>query len=169
MYLPYLKFSDPLPETHFLLGLIVSYGGKRQTFSQGNLVQCSIFIMLCSVHRTRGVKIESCYMCRSRGGTGGPYPPEKSQKYRFSKQYWSGSPENHRATKPAINVGPSSACHHRPVSETPFKWCFIGGLMIAHFSGICILYPLINGKKKVEHYPVWTPSDKTFWIRASVI
>ena len=34
-------------------------------------------------------------MCGSRGGTGGPDPPppEKSQKYRDSLQYWSGFPE----------------------------------------------------------------------------
>ena len=38
-----------------------------------------------------------------------PPPPEKSQKYRVFLQYWSGSPENHKATKPAFNVGPSSA------------------------------------------------------------
>ena len=34
---------------------------------------------------------------------------EKSQKYRVSSQYWSGSLKNHKATKPAFNVGPSSA------------------------------------------------------------
>ena len=41
-------------------------------------------------------------------GQGVRNPPEKSQKYRVSYQYWSGSPENHKATKPAFNVGPSS-------------------------------------------------------------
>ena len=42
----------------------------------------------------------------------GPHPHEKSQKYRVSYQYLSGSPpppENHKATKLAVNVGPSSA------------------------------------------------------------
>ena len=44
-------------------------------------------------------------------GTGSPdpLPLEKSQKYWISLQYWSGSPENHKAIKPAFNVGPSSA------------------------------------------------------------
>ena len=37
----------------------------------------------------------------------GVRPPEK--KYRVSLQYWSGSPENHKAFRPAFNVGPSSA------------------------------------------------------------
>ena len=50
--------------------------------------------------------------CADPGGEGGqepPHTPEKSHKYRVSLQYWSGSPENHKAFKPAFNVGPSSA------------------------------------------------------------
>ena len=68
-------------------------------------------------------------MYRSRGGTGGPDPhPEKSQKYRVSFQYCWGSPQkNYKATKSAFNIG-----HHRPTSETPFKWRFAGGQIIAH-------------------------------------
>ena len=38
--------------------------------------------------------------------------------------------------------------YHRPVGETPFLWRFAGWPMVAHFSGIWILYPLINLKKK---------------------
>ena len=42
-------------------------------------------------------------MCGSRGGgAGGPDPPEKSQKYRVSKQYWSGSPEKLQGYKASI-------------------------------------------------------------------
>ena len=56
-----------------------------------------------------------------RGDKGsGPHPPEKSQKYMVSKQYWSGSPEYHKATKPAFIVGPSQA-----------RQRLAGGLMIA--------------------------------------
>ena len=36
--------------------------------------------------------------------------------------------KNHKATKPALNVGPSSA----RLSETPFKWCFAGEPMLVH-------------------------------------
>ena len=44
----------------------------------------------------------------SRGGTGGPdFLPEKSQKYKVSQQNWSDPLKNHKATKPAFNVGPS--------------------------------------------------------------
>ena len=41
----------------------------------------------------------------SRWGTGDPEPPEKSQKCRFL----SNTGPDPLATKPAINVGPSSA------------------------------------------------------------
>ena len=37
---------------------------------------------------------------------------------------------------------------HRHASETPFKWRFAGGPMMAAFSGTLILSPLINQKKK---------------------
>ena len=42
------------------------------------------------------------------------------QSYRDTNQYWSGSPENHKATKPAFNVW-------------LFKWRFAGGPMIDRF------------------------------------
>ena len=47
---------------------------------------------------------------RGDRGSGPPPPtPEKSQKYRISWQYWTGSPEILKTTKPAFNVGPSLA------------------------------------------------------------
>ena len=54
--------------------------------------------------------------------------------------------------------------HHRPASETPFKWRFADGPTMARYSGIWILSSLIKNKKK--SYSSWTPSGKTFWIRA---
>ena len=52
------------------------------------------------------------HMGGSRGGYMGsappPLPTDKMKKNRVSLQYWSGSPENHKATKPAFNIGPSS-------------------------------------------------------------
>ena len=44
-----------------------------------------------------------------RGTRGSGFPPEKSQKYGVTYQYWSRSLENNKPFKPAINVGPSSA------------------------------------------------------------
>ena len=67
----------------------------------------------------------SWLMRGSRGGDRGPDPPppEKSQKYRVSQQYWSGSAENPKATKPAFNVGPSSArSRQRNAIELAFRW-----------------------------------------------
>ena len=65
----------------------------------------------------------------SRGGTGGPEPPEKSIRYRVWRDRGSGHPpplkkgfcsntgpntlpnslKNHKASKPTFNVGPPSA------------------------------------------------------------
>ena len=44
--------------------------------------------------------------------------------------------ENHKATKPAFNVGLSLARQ-----ETPFKWHFNGGLLLVLFGVIWILSP----------------------------
>ena len=74
----------------------------------------------------------------SRGGGGQGVqtpPPEKSQKSRVSYQYWSRSPENnHKASKPAFEcwaiIGPP-AKRHLPASETPFKWRFACGPIMA--------------------------------------
>ena len=74
-------------------------------------------------------------MSGSRGGTGGPVPPEKSQKYRVSLQYWSESPAKSQSYQAA------------------------GGPMMAHFSSIWILSPLIKKLKLCR-------SGKTFWVHA---
>ena len=53
--------------------------------------------------------------------------------------------------------------HHRHASQSPFKWRFTGGPMMAClYSGIWIL----PSKKTL---PCWTPSVDTFWIRAWAI
>ena len=89
-------------------------------------------------------------MCGSRKGAGGPDPPpsEKSQKYRVSQRYWSGSPEKHKAAKLASNVGPSSVRQ-----RNTFKWRFAGGSMMAHLSwylfGLDPFSPL-KKKKKIK-------------------
>ena len=54
-------------------------------------------------------------VCGSRGGGGGPDPPEKSQKYRVSSQYWSGSPEKSQSYQASIqcwaNIPRPVKCH----------------------------------------------------------
>ena len=59
-------------------------------------------------------------------GTGGPDPPEKSQKFRIFSNTGPDPLKNHKTTMPEFNVG-----HHRHTSEAPFKWGFTGGPMMA--------------------------------------
>ena len=58
------------------------------------------------------LKTNELHVRIQRGGAGGWSPPplKNHKKYRVSLQYWSASPENHKANKPAFNDGPSSAC-----------------------------------------------------------
>ena len=60
----------------------------------------------------------------------------------------------------------SMSGYHRPASETPFKWPFAGWPMMARFK--CYMDPLSSPHqlKKPKKRQIWTPSDKTFWIRA---
>ena len=91
-------------------------------------------------------------MRRSRGGNRGsrppphpppppPHPPEKSQKYRVPFGNVPDPLKNHKAIKPASNVP-----------------------MMAWFCGSWIHWD--RQLKKTKHCQCWTPSEKTFWIRA---
>ena len=86
------------------------------------------------------------------GGQGSrPTPPLRNHKgMGFLSKNGPDPLSNHKGTKTAFNVG-----HHRPASETPFKWRFAGGPMMngvslagrwcPAFSVISILSPpLIN-------------------------
>ena len=68
-------------------------------------------------------------MYRSRGGGQEVRTPTlKNQKnIEFPFNTGGDPPKNYKATKSAFNIG-----HHRPTSETPFKWRFAGGQIIAH-------------------------------------
>ena len=69
-------------------------------------------------------------------------------------------PENHKNIEYLSNTGPdplkfsklpsqhSTLGHHRHPSETPFKWRFAGGPMMARFCDIWILSPLKKRKRK---------------------
>ena len=69
--------------------------------------------------------------------------------------------KNHKATKPAFNVGPSPA-HHRKAMSMVFRWQADDGPFIAV---IWILYP---PPPSTEFFFIkfGPPSDKTFWIPA---
>ena len=56
-------------------------------------------------------------MCGSRGGGDrGPDPsPEKSKKIGFFSNTGVDPLKNHKSTKPAFNIGPSSACKRNAI------------------------------------------------------
>ena len=60
------------------------------------------------------------------GRTESPDPLKKHKNKRVLSNTGLDSLKNHKAIKPAFDVD-----HHRHASETPFKWRFAGGLMMA--------------------------------------
>ena len=97
----------------------------------------------------------------SRGGTGGsgslPPPPKNHKNIGF--------PSNIDPDPLNITTLPSQHSmvgHYRHASETPF----LAGWWWPTFSGISILSPSHQLKKKKRQ--CWTPSDKTFSIRACI-
>ena len=70
-----------------------------------------------------------------RGSGPPPPPPEKSQKNRVSLKYWSGSPENHKATKPAFNDGPFIAVFGSYIPSSTKKNVIKFGLPLTKLSG----------------------------------
>ena len=56
-------------------------------------------------------------------------PPGKIQKIGFLSNTDPNPLKNHKATKKASQH--SMLGHHRPATETPFKWRFAGGPMMA--------------------------------------
>ena len=81
---------------------------------------------------------------RGGGGTGDTDPPEKSQTFGVS-----GSPRNHKATKPAFNIGPAPA-HQRNAIKMAFHWRADDGPLIVVFGSSL---PSSPNKKNQS----WTP------------
>ena len=92
-----------------------------------------------------------------------PPPPEKSQKYWVSLQYWSGSPEKQQSYQSSIQCW-DSIC---PPAKRHFNGVSLAGRWWPMYSGIWILYPPSTEKEK-KSYQIWTLSDKKFCIRAWV-
>ena len=59
---------------------------------------------------------------------GGPDPLERSQKIGFLSNTGPDPLKNRKATRPEFDVMPLPNA-----SETPFKWCFVGGSTMARF------------------------------------
>ena len=105
---------------------------------------------------TRGLLVRG-----SRGGTGVRTPPEKSQKYKFFFVILVRIPW----TITRLPSQHSMLGHLWHISETPSKWRFAGGPMIARLYW-WYLDPPSPHKLKKKRCQSWTPSDKTFWICA---
>ena len=63
-------------------------------------------------------------------GGRGSGPPLKSQNIRFLSNMGPDRLENHKVTKPAFNVGPSSA---RQQTAMSIQWRYAGGPMMVGF------------------------------------
>ena len=130
-----------------ILASFCSWADWFESFFDGNPLKCFIidFILLWAM---RG----------SRGGIGGldPPTPEKSRKWRISQQYWSKSSKTSPSYQTSIQcwaiIGTPAKRHLKGVSPAGWWW--------PAYSGIWIL------KKMKTSFRSWTPSDKTFWIRA---
>ena len=90
----------------------------------------------------------------SRGETGGPDPLKNHKNIGFLCNTDQDPLKNRNATKPAFNVGPSSARQRNAISMA-FRWRADDGPFIAVF-GSSIPSSTEN------NYLIWTPSDKTF-------
>ena len=68
-----------------------------------------------------------CTSCADpEGGTGGPDPPENHKNIGFLSNI---GPDPLKITK--LPSQHTTVGHYQPVSETPFKWRFAGGPMMA--------------------------------------
>ena len=95
-----------------------------------------------------GKGLSSC--ADPEGGTGGldPPPPEKSQKYRVSKQYWPWSPNKSQSYQASIQFWANM--------RAPFKWRFGGRPMMARLWWH--LDPFSDHQLIKKPRQSWTPS-----------
>ena len=87
----------------------------------------------------------------------------KSERCWFPSDYWYGPPGKSQSYYSIYVSGHHRPMgHHRPSSETPFKWCFAGGPMVARFvnwvyslriNGTDLLYPLSKPCQKLRPGP----------------
>ena len=108
-----------------------------------------------------------CLHGQIQGGGGGSDPPppptENHKNIGFLCNNGLDPLKNHKATKPAFNVGPSSA-RQRNTIKMVFRWRADDGPIKAVFGSFIL--PSTKKKSTIKLYQIWTPSDKTFWIPA---
>ena len=111
-------------------------------------------------------RIGNCSCCPScadsEGGAGGPDPPppplKNHQNIGFHSKKSNTGPDpmkNHKAAKPAFICTPAKS------HLMAFRSRADDGLLIAVYG-----FSLPLSLKKKTRCKSWTPSDKTFWIRA---
>ena len=103
-------------------------------------------------------------MCGSRGGDRGSGPPWKITKNIGILS--NTGPDPLKITK--LPIHHSMLGHHWPASETPFKWRFAGGPLMARLQWYLDPSSPHQTKKTQKNCQSWTPSVKTFWIRACI-
>ena len=110
------------------------------------------------------VAFTCCSWADPEGGAGGTDPPplKNHKNIGFLCNTGPDHPKNHKATKAAFNVWPSSA-RQRNAILMAFRWRADDGTFVAVFRSCIPSSTKIIIKKS---YQMWTPSDKTFWIRA---
>ena len=78
-------------------------------------------------------------MGRSRGRQGVGAPPEKSQNIGFLSKTGPDRLNNHKATKPAFNVGPSSASQRNPIYMAGFAGGSHDGTFLVVFGPVTLI------------------------------
>ena len=86
-------------------------------------------LFICS--QRPGSKVILCFMCGNRGGwdRGSRPPPHEKSQYNNIGFLSNTDPDPLKITK--LPSQHSMLGHHRHASETPFKWRFAGGSMMA--------------------------------------
>ena len=99
------------------------------------------------------VFLDDAPMCGSRqGDKGSGPPPALSQNLLFLSHSGLNPLKNHKESKPAVNVGPSTAPQQNAILMA-FRWRADGGLLIA-------VLPSSTKKKTCQS---WTPLTKFSW------
>ena len=88
--------------------LVAIYVYKKNCISYLMYLLFFYIPILCSHKMNRANRYHGRIQ-RGGGAAGGPDPPEKSQNIGFPCNTGPDPLKNHKATKPAFNVGPSSA------------------------------------------------------------
>ena len=107
-----------------------------------------------------------CFLSRPcadpEGGQGVRTPLKNHKNIGFHINTGPDPLKKHKATKPAFNVWPPSA-RQRNAIQMAFRWRADDGPFIVVFGSFLPSSTKKQNKKKRQS---WTPSDKTFWIRA---